>query len=343
MVCFCLLCSVVWTGQPTIGEVEKGKREILIGSHLPLSGAGAAVGAEQKWAYERAVEDVNKAGGIFVKEYGGNLPVRLIMMDDESDFAKAGGVVERLITQTKVDLLLSGQVGAMGVLPGMITAEKYHKYYHGSVIWVPDFLKYNFKWCTMYFFDMGQGGAMYFEVMNSLPEEERPERPAVFVEDSFDGKQMGDFWERLAEKYGHKIVLREVMGMGAKDFSSQIIRAKSMGVDAIILMASVPETVTLVRQMKEVNFSVKFFHGMKGTWARSSMRFWEKMRNISFAMDSGLWIIHSRAPKSWESATTRSPESIQWAPACIMPFARSCGRPLRRLGHWIQRKFVRPF
>jgi branched-chain amino acid transport system substrate-binding protein len=261
----CLLCSIIWAGQPVTAEKEK--TEILIGTHLPISGAESAVGTEQRWAYERAVEDINKAGGIYVKQYGRKLPVRLVMMDDESDPRKSAEVVEQLIKQTKVDLLLSGQIGSTGVLPAMTVADKYHTYYHGTVVWIPAFLEHNFQWCTMYFFDMGQGGATAFQVMNSVPEEQRPKRLALFLEDTPDGKQIGDLWATLAEKYGCKIVLREVMSIGAKDFSSQIVRAKSMDVDAIISFANVPQAVTLVRQMKEMNFSVKFFYGMKGTWA----------------------------------------------------------------------------
>jgi branched-chain amino acid transport system substrate-binding protein len=53
------------------------------------------VGIEQRWAYETAVADINKAGGIMVKEYGKKLPVKLVVADDESDPGKAAAAVER--------------------------------------------------------------------------------------------------------------------------------------------------------------------------------------------------------------------------------------------------------
>jgi branched-chain amino acid transport system substrate-binding protein len=286
-VCLPLLLSHVLILQPVLAAVEK--EEILIGSHLPLSGGLAMAGAEQKWAYERAVEDVNKMGGIYVVEYGKKLPVRLIVMDDETNPGMAAAVVERLIKRTNVDLLLSGCTGAHGVIPGMITAEKNRTYYHGSVLWVSDFLKHNFKWCTMYFFDIAQGGALGFEVWNSLPKNQRPKKPAVFEEDTFDGKQLGDLWVALAEKYGYRISLRESMGMmvGAKDFTSQILRAKKAGVDAILLMANTADTVTLVRQMKQHTFSVKFFHGWKGTW---ETEFYQTLgKDADYIFCDGFW------------------------------------------------------
>ena len=266
LICFPFLLPTILIIHPVLAKEDK--KEILIGSHLPLSGALAMAGVEQKWAYERAVEDINQAGGIYVKKYNKKLPVRLVVIDDETNPGMAAAVVERLIKRTKIDLLLGGCTGAHGVIPGMITAEKYKTYYHGSVLWVSDFLKHKFKWSTMYFFDMTQGGSLAFEVWNSLPEDQRPKKPAVFEEDTYDGKQLGDLWVALAEKYGYKIALRESMGMiETKNFTSQILKAKATGIDAILLMANTTDTVKLIRQMKQNNFSVKFFHGWKGTWA----------------------------------------------------------------------------
>ena len=285
LVCFCLVCLLFMFGQSALAAEERN--EILIGTHIPLSGVGAMIGAEQKWAYDQAIKDINEAGGIYVKEYGKKLPVNVIFMDDESDPGKAAAAVERLIKRNKVDLMLSGQVGAMGVLPGMITAEKYKTYYHGTVIWVPNFLEHDFKYCTMYFFAMAQGGAMPFEVWNSISEDQRPQKPALFVEDSFDGKMMGDAWTQIAQAFGYEIALRVSMGMGAKDFTSQVLKGKAAGVDAILLMANVPETVTLIRQMKQNNFSVKFFQGLKGTWANE---FYDALgKDSDYILCDGFW------------------------------------------------------
>ena len=271
LVCLCFTVSLVLGVQPVLG---KEKTEILIGTHNPLSGVGGLVGQVQKWAYAQAVSDINKKGGIYVKEYGKKLPVKLITIDDESDPGKAAAAVERLIKRNRVDLILSGQVGAMGTLPGMITAEKFKTYYHGGIIWPQTFLEHHFKYCTMYFFDPKHGGIMPFEVFNSVPEDQRPKRPALFMEDTFDGKTMGDIWADIGKKYGYEMVLRESMGMGGKDFTSQVMKGKEANIDAILCMANVPETVTLVRQLKENKVNIKWFQGFKGTWSND---FWDAL------------------------------------------------------------------
>ena len=92
----------------------KEKKEILIGTHLSMTGMLAMSGTEQKWAYDAAVADINKKGGIFVKEYGKKLPVKLVVADDESDGGKAAAAVEKLIKLQKVDLILSGHSTPLG-------------------------------------------------------------------------------------------------------------------------------------------------------------------------------------------------------------------------------------
>jgi branched-chain amino acid transport system substrate-binding protein len=94
------------------------------------------------------------------------------------------------------------------------------------------------------------------------------------MEDSFDGKTMGDIWTDIGAKYGYQIALRESMGMGAKDFTSQVLKGKEANIDAILCMANVPETVTLVRQLKENKLNIKWFQGFKGTW---SNEFWDAL------------------------------------------------------------------
>jgi branched-chain amino acid transport system substrate-binding protein len=66
-----------------------------------------------------------------------------------------------------------------------------------------------------------------------------------------------------------------------------VVKAKEAGVDGIFCMANVPETVTLVRQMKENKFSVKSFQGMKGTWATA---FYNALgRDADYVLCDGFW------------------------------------------------------
>jgi branched-chain amino acid transport system substrate-binding protein len=286
--CFALLCfllAFLWAIQPV--EAKKEKTEILIGSNLPLTGILAGAGIEQRWAYQTAVDDINKAGGIFVKEYGKKLPVRLIVADDASDPGKAAAAVERLIKQKKVDLLLGGFAAPFGVIPGCITAEKYRKYYHTSICLIPPWLEHHFKWSTLYFFDLEQACSVPYEIWNSIAEAERPKKPALIMEDTFDGRAFAGLFRNLAKKYGYQFVLDEPWAVGAKDYSAQIIKAKSLGVDSILIFGADTDVITFVRQMKENKLNVKYFHGWKGTWAGE---FWKALgKDAQYILCDGFW------------------------------------------------------
>jgi branched-chain amino acid transport system substrate-binding protein len=247
--------------------LAKAPKEILIGTNLPMTGILAGVGREQKWSYEQAVIDINAKGGIFVKEYNQKLPVKLIVADDESNPGKAGRAVERLIKIDKVHMLLGGFAAPFGVIPGCITAEKFKRYYHTSICLVPPWLEKNFQWSTLFFFDLEQACAVPFELWGKLPEGKRPQKPALLMEDTFDGRAFAGLFRSIGEKYGYQFALDEALAVGARDYSAQVIKAKQLGVDAILIFTSDMDSITFIRQMKEADFSVSYLHGWKGTWA----------------------------------------------------------------------------
>jgi len=285
MAVFCCLSLFLWT-VPTV-EAKKEKKEILIGSNLPLTGILAGAGIEQRWAYQTAVDDINKAGGIYIKEYGKKLPVRLIVADDASDPGKAASAVERLIKQKKVDLLLGGFAAPFGVIPGCITAEKYRRYYHTSICLIPPWLEHNFKWSTLFFFKLDQACSVPYQIWDSLPENERPKKPALIMEDTFDGRAFAGLFRSLGKKFGYTFAMDEPWAVGAKDYSAQIIKAKTQGVDAILIFGADTDVITFVRQMKENNLSVKYFHGWKGAWAGE---FWKALgKDAQYILCDGFW------------------------------------------------------
>lgn len=265
----------------------KDRNEILIGANLPMTGILAGAGKEQNWSYSNAVADINAKGGIYVKEFGKKLPVKLVIADDESNAGKAGQVVERLIKVNKVDMLLGGFAAPFGVIPGCITAEKYQTYYHTTICLVPPWLEKNFKWSTLFFFDLEQACSVPYQMWEKLPEADRPKKPALLMEDTFDGRAFAGLFRSIAQKYGYQFTLDEPLVVGSKDYSAQILKAKKLGVDAILIFTSDSDCITFVRQMKEAKFSVSYLHGWKGTWAGE---FWRALGDDArYILCDGFW------------------------------------------------------
>ncbi len=81
--------------------------EIVLGSTVGLTGSGAGFGQGGAFGLQAAVDDINKLGGVYVKEYDKKLPVRLVILDNESDPVKAGTLAENLMVSEKVNFLVS--------------------------------------------------------------------------------------------------------------------------------------------------------------------------------------------------------------------------------------------
>ena len=85
---------------------EKSVSEIRVGVVQAQTGMFAAFGQGGVFGVKAAVDDVNKQGGVNVG--GKKLPIKLIVVDDESDPNKAGALAESLIVQDKVNFICTG-------------------------------------------------------------------------------------------------------------------------------------------------------------------------------------------------------------------------------------------
>ena len=245
------------------GVANAGEGEIVVGAPISLTGPLAGDGKEQEWAYQQAVADINKTGGI---EIGGKkLPVRLVVADDESSEAKVASALENLIKVQKVDVLLSTHSGPMNIA-GAIVAEKYKKFYMITTAFPFEWQPLKLKYSALFFFHPGPGSEVPFEIWQKLPPEQRPKHPALVTEDSPDGKGFGAGFEAAAKKYGYEFTVNDPWAIGATDDSALITKLQAANVDAMLVFGSPADTITLIRQMKELGFSVPYFHGWKGTW-----------------------------------------------------------------------------
>jgi branched-chain amino acid transport system substrate-binding protein len=94
------------TEAPTATPAPPAKESIVVGMARPLSGPLAIIGDSAfRPVYETWVERVNADGGIYVEEYGKQLPIELIVYDDTSDPGTMARLTEKLILEDKVDFL----------------------------------------------------------------------------------------------------------------------------------------------------------------------------------------------------------------------------------------------
>ena len=82
-------------------------KSIRIGYAVSLSGVNAQGAAVTTLpGYKLWVDDVNKKGGLMVKEFNKRIPIEVVEYDDTSNAETAVRLAERLMTQDKVDFVL---------------------------------------------------------------------------------------------------------------------------------------------------------------------------------------------------------------------------------------------
>lgn len=287
-ICFKVILAMAlvcggFTGLCPAGE----KQEILVGTHLPLTGMMATVGQEQKWAYEAAVRDVNNRGGVFVSKYNKYLPVRLLVVDDQTNPALAAAAVESLITRSKVDVILSGHTAAFGVIPGCVVAEKYQVYYHATGCYGDLWLEHKFKYSTLLFYDLRRGAEIPFLLWETMPQNAKPQKIAMLAEDTFDARIMMDTLREKALEKGYNIVMEKYWVPQTGNYHALITALENSGADSVFLMGTTADCIKVVGGISKAKISLKYIHCWRGAW---SSGFWDALRDdAQYVFADGHW------------------------------------------------------
>jgi branched-chain amino acid transport system substrate-binding protein len=242
---------------------------ILIGAPLPLSGRLSSLGGQSKAGYDMAVEDINKSGGVFVKEFGKKIPLELVVQDSESDQVKVQTRMEWLFSAKKVvayvgdGLLVNGQgVAERNKVPLLAIAalhttphERGLKYFFSPFPKTTDVSKF------------------VCDLLDSIPKEKRPKTMAIFQENTEAGVLMSEELKKEAPKRGYKIVVYEKYPIQGKDFSSAITAAKNAGAEVLFTNPIAPDGMTIMRQLKELDYNPKAIFVIRGgddlTWGKT--------------------------------------------------------------------------
>ena len=242
--------------------------EIVIGGLCSLTGVSAMTGAEQKWAQEKAVADINAAGGVDVG--GKKMELKLTLIDDKSDATEAAAAMEKLIKVENLNLILGTQVSPLNMAAALV-AEKYQAFFHMTTTYTNWVREKKFQWSSDLFFEPAAVGEVPFLMVELMPEAERPQTWGMLTEDNQDGQGLGEGVKAMAEAHNVNLAVYETFTPGAKDFSSSILKFKEANVDSIVCFVSPADGITFTKQMKEQDYSPKYMMGWKGFWPTEFM------------------------------------------------------------------------
>lgn len=108
----------------TATQAGQAPSQILIGGVVPLTGVAASFG-QGTFGLKAAVDDLNKQGGILVKEYNKKIPVKLELLDDQSVTTQISTLAQSLILNDKANFLVTSPEWPQDIAATANVAEKY--------------------------------------------------------------------------------------------------------------------------------------------------------------------------------------------------------------------------
>jgi branched-chain amino acid transport system substrate-binding protein len=232
-----------------------GRDFILVGHPMASTGPLAPFGETGAFAGELGSEEINKAGGIFIKALGKRLPIRTKPVDTESDPTKAGEIASKLILQDKVDMMFVMSTPATAN-PVSAMCERYEV---PCVTGLPNEAWMTggpYKWSFNYFFSMDQVVDVYIGMWDEFASKTNKVVGADWPNDP-DGITLAERFPKKLEARGYKLIDVGRHPFGMQDFTAFINTWKKEKVEILTAIPIPPDFAVLWRQCKQNGFYPK--------------------------------------------------------------------------------------
>jgi len=243
-------------------QAQASPEELKIGVVASLTGPASATGKDMWQSAQVAADELNANGGVYLKETGKRVPVRVIVGDDESTREGGQKAVTKLISSDNVDALVGGFSSAVTTAHQSVVAE--HKVpYVITGASSPTITRrsdidttYMFHFCpttddygaqTTRFISNSLKPAIY-QKYNLSPD--RPLRLAIVYQDSPYGKGVLSAVENTIrnENLPVRIVSNESFTMGKTDFRTLLTNIKATQPDVVYSAAFLNEQAPMITQ-----------------------------------------------------------------------------------------------
>ncbi len=220
--------------------------EIVIGDILPLTGPPALLGVAHNLGVKVAVAEANAAGGIQGRK------LRLISEDDGYVPSRTIQGVRKLVNSDKIFAFtsISGTAQAQAAMPiikqagipAMAPITTYEGLYKPVI-----------KNVFAVGYDMREA---VYELTSRMAERYPNKKWAVISQDDEYGENVRDGFERAAKEKKLQVVSSQIYKKGQSDFSSEILKVKQAGAEALLAGGVLGENVTMTKELERVGHKI---------------------------------------------------------------------------------------
>lgn len=241
------LASAALAGAPRANAADQPP--IVIGTTVSQTGSYAEDAKYALQGYELWVKTQNAKGGLLGRK------IELKVYDDASDPATAVSLYEKLVQQDHVNLIVGPYSSAITAAVANI-AEKYKM----PMISPEVSSVAPFKRGLKYIFQAQAQSTRYVAAVIELAKANGFKRVALSGEDSAFPRSVASAFPDLAKNAGLEVVFNELYPHNASDYSAIAQKIKQSNPDVVVGVSYFPDSVGLLRALKQANVSPKIMY-----------------------------------------------------------------------------------
>ncbi len=238
---------------------------IKIGLTGPFTGGSASMGVSMRDGVKLAVGEINKAGGVLGR------PIQLVERDEEAKNEVGVQVAQELINKEQV-------VATLGFINTGVALASQRFYEEAEIpvinnVATGSLITQQFKapdYKSNYVFRTAANDLIQSEMIADEAVTRQGFKKIAILADSTNYGQLGRAdLERALAKRNVKPVAEEKFNIGDTDMTSQLLRAKQAGADAVLTYAIGPELAQIANGMAKLGWKVP----MIGSWTLAMSTF----------------------------------------------------------------------
>ncbi len=245
-----MLRRALFTGVALLALSAAAHADIHVATVGPMTGNYAAVGAQMRAGAEKAVGDINKAGGVLGQK------LVLDVGDDACDPRQAVSVANQLASK-KVAFVAGHYCSGSSIPASKVYTEE------GILQISPASTnpKYTDEGAWNTFRVCGRDDQQGQVAGKYLAEQFKDKKIAILHDNSAYGKGLADETKKALEANGGKDAMYAAYTPGERDYSAIVSRMKQAGIDVIYVGGYHTETGLIARQAKEQGMNVTLVGG----------------------------------------------------------------------------------
>jgi branched-chain amino acid transport system substrate-binding protein len=230
------------------------KDHILVGRPLPITGPVAAFAESSPWLDNKALAEINKDGGIYIKEFGKKLPLKVKILDTESDPTKAAELASRLILRDKIDIMYVSASPAT-VSPVSSVCERFKMPSVSTMMPNEMFLQGGvYHWCFNASVNVSDFMAAFLQAWNQV---QTNKIVGLCAQNDADGIAWAQGAIGALGAQGYQLIDMGRFPVGTSDYTTQINGWKNGNVEILFANMAPPDFAALWRQCFRTGFIPK--------------------------------------------------------------------------------------